>query len=120
MYWIRRNIRFGSWAALLALTVQLVLSFGHIHPEDIVAAPAVATQQQAQSDAPYDGGGSDRHHDVCAICVAFHLTSSSVVPVAETPAIPIAQAHSWDVDVSRFRIASGVHLLFQARAPPST
>jgi hypothetical protein len=121
MYWIRQNIRFGSWAALLALTIQLVLSFGHIHPEDILAAPAVAAQQQAPSDAPYDNGsGSGRHHDLCATCVAFHLTSSSVVPVAETPAIPIAQAHTWDVDDSRFRIAFGVHLLFQARAPPST
>ena len=34
MYWVRSNRRFGSWAALFALAIQLVLSFGHIHIED--------------------------------------------------------------------------------------
>ena len=35
MQWIRKNRSVGSLAALFALSIQLVLSFGHIHPEDI-------------------------------------------------------------------------------------
>ena len=31
MRWFRSNIRAGSYVALLALAVQLVLSFGHVH-----------------------------------------------------------------------------------------
>src|SRR5690348_2681126 len=121
MHWIRRNRNFGSWAALFALTLQLVLAFGHIHAEDILAAPAsVAAQHQAQPGTPAnDDGPADRHHDLCAICVAFHLTSSSVVPVVETLAIPIAHSHTWDADVARERTGDDLRFPFQARGPPS-
>ena len=33
MHWVRKNRRFGSSAALCALIIQLVLSFGHMHPD---------------------------------------------------------------------------------------
>ena len=34
MRWLRSHIRFGSWSALFALTVQFALSFGHVHFDD--------------------------------------------------------------------------------------
>ena len=40
MHWVRSNRRFGSWAALFALAIQLVLSFGHIHLEDFQGSSA--------------------------------------------------------------------------------
>ena len=55
MHWVRSNRYFGSWAALFALAIQLVLSFGHIHFEDIQGSSAiVAAQSQAQPNAPAD------------------------------------------------------------------
>ena len=73
MFWVRSNRRFGSWAALFALAIQLVLSFGHIHLEGIQgSSAAVAPQSQAQPNAPADDDG-DRGfgpHHFCAICAA--------------------------------------------------
>ena len=31
MHWVRANRRIGAWVALFALSLQLVLSFGHVH-----------------------------------------------------------------------------------------
>jgi hypothetical protein len=44
MRWFRDNIRQGSWAALIALAINLALSFGHVHA--------------------IDGKGQGRHFDV--------------------------------------------------------
>ena len=53
MHWIRKNRRFGSWAAVFALTIQLVLSFGHIHPEDFQGSPTLtASSSQANPALP--------------------------------------------------------------------
>src|SRR5690349_24567587 len=35
MFWFRFHPRFCSWVALFALAIQLVLSFGHIHLDDV-------------------------------------------------------------------------------------
>ena len=86
MHWIRNHCRLGAWAALFALTIQLVLSFGHIHLENLQAPSAVAAAQ-SQPGTPNDGDGT-AHHDVCAICAVISLTASSVVPVVELPPAP--------------------------------
>ncbi|HEY8274882.1 MAG TPA: DUF2946 family protein [Pseudolabrys sp.] len=121
MYWVRSNRRFGSWAALLALAIQLVLSFGHIHIEDTQSpTTVVAAQSQAQPNAPADDDddrGFGPHH-FCAICATLSLTASSVLPAVELPAIPVARHHKWGVDVRRVRVSYGVLFSFQARAPP--
>ena len=31
MRWVRSRQKLGAWCALFAVTVQLVLSFGHVH-----------------------------------------------------------------------------------------
>jgi hypothetical protein len=119
MHWVRRNSRFGSLAAIFALTIQLVLSFGHIHLDDIQGSSAVVTLQ-AQSNAPADDDG-DRGfgpHHFCAICATVSLTASSVLPAVELPATPVAHWHKWVVGVSPVQVSYGVLFPFQARAPP--
>jgi hypothetical protein len=121
MYWVRSNRRFGSCAALFALAIQLVLSFGHIHLEDIQGSSAVvAAQSQVQTNAPADDDndrGFGPHH-FCAICAALSLTASSVLPAVQLPATPVAHHHKWVVDVRRVHVSYGVLFPFQARAPP--
>jgi hypothetical protein len=119
MYWVRSNRRFGSWAALFALAIQLVLSFGHIHLEGIQGSSAVVVSQ-AQPNAPADDDvdrGFGPHH-FCAICAALSLTASSVLPAVELPATPVAHRQKWGVDVRRVQLSYGVLFPFQARAPP--
>jgi hypothetical protein len=119
MDWIRRHIGLGSWAALLALTIQLYLSFGHIHLEDFQAAPtAIAASPQTQSNNPADDDHGPAGHDFCAICAALSLTASSTLPTAAVLAIPVDHPLAWAVDVRTAQRPYGVHLPFQARAPP--
>ena len=120
MRWVRRNNRIGSWAALFALAIQLVLSFGHIHLEGIQGPSAAVLQSQAQPNAPADDDG-DRGfgpHHFCAICAAVSLTASSVLPAVELPATPVAHCHKWVVDVRPVQFSYGLLFPFQARAPP--
>ena len=72
MHWVRKNCRLGSWAALFALCIQLALSFGHIHLEDIQASPTTAAAQlQDQAGGPADDDHGKPEHDFCAICAAL-------------------------------------------------
>jgi hypothetical protein len=117
MQWIRRNSRFASWAAIFALTIQLVLSFGHIHPEDFQASSAVAASQ-AQPDHPADEDGSPVGHCFCAICAAQNLTSSSVLPTNALPITPNDYPYKWVAHLRPAQFSRSVHFLFQSRAPP--
>jgi hypothetical protein len=119
MPWIRRNTGLGSWAALFALTVQLYLSFGHVHLEDFhVSSTAVAASSPSQPDTPVDDDHSRDGHDFCAICAALSLTASSNLPTIALLATPISHPHKWAVDLRLVQISDTVRLPFQARAPP--
>jgi len=118
MRWIRRNSRFGSWTAILALAIQLVLSFGHVHFESFQGSSAViASSSQPQSNTSDDderGAG----HKFCAICVALNLTSSSVLPTVELPATPVDHSHQWISALHPAQFSESLYFLFQPRAPP--
>jgi hypothetical protein len=125
MQWIRRNSGLGSWAALFALAIQFVVSFGHIHLQDLQrSSPALATALQPQANGA-DGtrpAGDDRGaagHDFCAICVAFNLTANSVLPTVSLPTNPVDRPHEWTADFHTGH-SFGLHFHFRARAPPQT
>jgi len=46
MRWFRSNIKHGSRLALLALAIQFVLSFGHHHGAEALAAPVIVVHAQ--------------------------------------------------------------------------
>ena len=90
------NYRFGSSAALCALIIQLVLSFGHMHP-DTHSGHSAATAAQLQTSDASGTTPTDNHHDgdgddFCAICAALNLTSSSVLPTISLLTAPIDSA----------------------------
>jgi hypothetical protein len=119
MHWIRRNSRFGSWAAIFALAIQLILSFAHIHLKDIQGSSAViSSSSQLQPNIPDDDDQGTAGHVFCAICVALNLTSSSVLPTVAFPATPIDHPHKWVADLHPSQVSYRVHFLFQPRAPP--
>jgi hypothetical protein len=118
MYWIRRNCRFGSGAAIFALAIQFILSFAHIHLKDIQgSSPVVAWSSQPQPNTS-DDDDRGTGHDFCAICVALNLTSSSVLPTVALPAIPVDHPHKWVADLQPAQVSSSVRFHFQPRAPP--
>ena len=118
MHWIRKNRRFGSWAAVFALTIQLVLSFGHIHPEDFQGSPALTASSSQANPGTSDDEDRGRGPDFCAICAALNLTSSSVLPAVAVLATPVDQPHRWAAVLHPADVSYRVHFIFQARAPP--
>jgi len=120
MGWFRRRMRLGSHLALLALAIQLVLTFSHVHLEGLPAA-----QKYSESAALHDSGDSTlkspaAHYDpFCAVCALLQLAGSLVSP--EAPAL--APPQQFDLASLQAQIVVSLagprHLPFNARAPPT-
>jgi len=104
--------RLGARFGLLALALQLVLSFGHIHPlpgqVTAIAAPAGSTSP----DLPATG-------DDCAICANIAAFASLDLPqqAGFVPPTSVAEILAPVSAVSEYRAAPILH--FSSRAPPS-
>ena len=118
MHWIRKNSRIESWAAVFAVAIQLVVSFGHIHLEDFQGASSVTVGSSQTQQSPSDEDDRGSGHDFCAICAALNLTSSSLLPAAAVLATPVDHPHRWAPVLHPAEISYRVHFIFQARAPP--
>jgi len=128
MRWIRSHIRWGSRVALVALALQFVLAFGHVHPaagdhgsRGLLVGPAAATDT---SDAVLPGSNgpgqkSDGAIDpFCPICASIQLIAGSVNSCEPALASP---AYNAAIEYQTFgeRISTlSPYALFHARAPP--
>ena len=122
MRWIRMNRQLGVRLALFALALQLVLSFGHIHAEDLgIAARANATSiahNLANGDGSPPPQDRDDRHDVCAICVTLNLTSTSLLPIVASLVLPVAYGWEWPADIQTAQVNFDLEFYYRARAPP--
>ncbi|MGO4711109.1 DUF2946 family protein [Bradyrhizobium sp. 2TAF24] len=107
--------------ALLALAIQLVLSFGHFHADGLAhATPLTATSGQTAASIPA-GPASNRDNpaaDACAICATVAMAGTVLAATPPAPALPVAfivapAPRARDIDLAR---ASGA--AFRSRAPP--
>jgi hypothetical protein len=106
MGWGHRYRRHGAYLALLALALQIVLSFGHVDLGGIVG-PAHLTlagkQNTAVTQAPQPGPAQSSGDDnvYCPICASIFLVSNSFV--SEPPKLPVPDGfertiHSISID----------------------
>lgn len=123
MRWFRGHRRVASAAALLALAVQLVASFAHVHVMPAHAGPAIANEiRAAVAPSHRDENGPAGSHapqgQSCDICATLAIAGGGQIalppslvqpPVAAIVLSPIADA----VAVERR------HSLAQSRAPPA-
>jgi hypothetical protein len=125
MNWFRSKMRSGARLALFALAVQMVVSFGHMHGDDL-GLPPLATSDQTQIESATTGAPghpvNQDHHpasdDYCPVCASIALVATatpSLPPVLMVPA-PIRRVWPAERPVQVFSIQ--VALSFQARAPP--
>ena len=122
MRWARAKRRYGGGLALFALALQFMLSFAHLHPEDIFgpggasSTLSAAERSQSPSTDPHPG----HNDDYCAICATMYLLGSSPIPEAP-PLLPLSFV--WQrVDRFEHTVVSFVALRrrpFQSRGPPS-
>ncbi len=123
MHWVRTNRRFGAWCALVAIALQVILSFGHAHRIEGFR-PGVPFQAAVDAQTTVEQGDPASKPagltvEYCAICVVIKMGASAVPPEAPASGAPIApgkvqfapyaEAFAWTLE----------HRLFQARAPPS-
>src|SRR5215831_3175531 len=95
MHWFRTNIRLGGRLALLALALQVVLSFGHVHFYGFgfaaaKAAPAVGAQEHdvVVPGKPAPIHKSDGSGDVdCAICALLQVSAHAALDAL--PELPV-------------------------------
>jgi hypothetical protein len=120
--------RCGVYLALVALTLQLALSFGHIHRHDIaypglayskigdLAASQALANQKLSKQFPSPLADDDEN---CPICFSTLLLATSFVPDA-----PQLSPSSDFTDVDRFfgrsfgLVFGSDRAPFQSRAPP--
>ena len=123
---LRSRSKWGACLALLALALQLVLTFGHVHLDRLVPASAdqftIATADAsgaAQVTPTGPGGPGHRADDRCAICTLVHLAGASVL--TETPSLPLPDVfgRSPTEPALAFDFAEPQRGLFAARAPPT-
>jgi hypothetical protein len=126
MKWIRRNIRSSTWLALTALALHLVLTFGHIHAEEFSpASMATASVVATDAQAADDGGASEeryrtlRAHHHCAVCTSISLLGTSILPVAQTLALPNAIPGARELNLASAAPPRELRSSSKARAPPS-
>ena len=104
--------RFGARLSLLALALQLILSFAHVHPlpspETAVSAPA----GNGRPDLPLAA-------DNCAICASIAAFATLDMPRSQGLRIPgeLAEILSSGSASSDYRAAPIIH--FASRAPPT-
>src|SRR5215470_13791501 len=86
MRWFRAHMRVGAWCALVAMALQLALTFGHVHGR---AGPAAWLTAQGFAD-PTDGPRVPLKPliDHCATCAVIHLAGAGVPPAAISLPLP--------------------------------
>jgi hypothetical protein len=127
MRWFRANARFGAWCALFALTLQLTLSFGHVHVAGFGATKSTllaawTTQPSAPSAdapaAPTKQAPNGLAHDQCAICSLIQLAAAAVPSAAPALPLPLVTSQVRLGTSVEFVLAALPHFSFSARAPP--
>jgi hypothetical protein len=123
MRWFRKNIGHGSWAALIALAINLALSFGHVHaidgkgPGHPAGALAVFV---SPDDSDHGPGQPDGDHPdyLCPICLASTAIASAIAPTP--PALPVEFVIGMiDQPIEHARsVVEPQHPAYQSRGPP--
>jgi hypothetical protein len=120
MRWFRDNVRHGSWLALVAIAINLALSFGHVHVAGQVSDRGLIAAVLGVSDhgkAP--GHSDDPQTDVlCPICIASNAIANAM---AASPPVILLQLDATVVDrpITPVRLAvSQPRAPFQSRGPP--
>jgi hypothetical protein len=111
MGWFRSHRRLAGWVALVALLVQLGLSFGHEH----AFANGHRTVFAATNNTQPVSGDTD---DYCAICAVQVLLSGAQAASAPAVAMPTALASSEISPAAEPTGASTAAAAFRSRAPP--
>jgi hypothetical protein len=125
MRWFRSHAKLTSCVALLALALQLALSFGHIHLKHILggsaaAASIVASVTDTRHAIAKTSHPATRDHEdgYCPIYAFNGLISCAQSAAPPALPLPLALARALPSAANGLRLAERRFILSQARAPP--
>jgi hypothetical protein len=113
--------------ALFALALQFVVSFGHVHADELTGnPPGIAAIVHAGEPHELAGDASvtaadtdtDHHDDYCDICATLHALASAVIATPPPLPIPCGFAPSELLINESVVAAEPRRASFQSRAPP--
>ena len=117
MRWFRANLQIGARLAMFALTLQVALSFAHIHLNTFAhATPGLTSSTQPDPSAPTQPGGDADNY--CSICAAMHITANSFLPKVPVLPIPFVSQPVGHSNPAAAVFIARRHASFQSRAPP--
>jgi hypothetical protein len=108
----------GAHLALIALALQLALSFGHLHSHDIFPSGiALAKTHTAGSwQSPSNLADDD---DLCPICFSGSLLATSFVPSGPEPPVAFTFQRSDRLVLNTIELVAAIRRTpIQPRAPP--
>jgi len=122
MQWIRANRRFGAWCALVAVALQVVLSYGHIHRVAAMRSQfdAAISGAAAAIERPGPAPPQKTAFESCAVCAVIEMAATAVPPQAPAWRLPSIAGAAGFVPGTVAAPATAEHRLFHARAPPQT
>jgi hypothetical protein len=125
MHWFRSQIG-GTWVALFALALQMAVSFGHLHADELGASFAGSDRMQSASAVVTQASPHQADHehspapdDYCPVCASMALVGTAIASSPPTPTLPMAVRYFWPSPVPATGAGLRLTLSFQARAPPS-
>ena len=121
MSWVQHHRRHGAMLALIALALQVVLAFGHVHlrgfggsPHRVIAGQASLAHPPLQAPAQIPGDDDD----YCAICASIFLASSAFAPAPPQLLVPASFRRIEHYINAAQPLAEQLRLAFRSRAPP--
>jgi hypothetical protein len=120
MQWFRAKRSLSSHIALFALALQLALSFGHVHLDELALGESTRAAAQKASDAQSVPSGNVPDRDeVCAICAIIGLSGALLIPDAPALVFAGAPQEALFPDLLAVLVSAPARAQFQARAPPA-
>jgi hypothetical protein len=122
MGWVWLHRRHGALLALIALALQIVVAFGHVHLHGLAQySHATSAAQRAvladtKSNVPAQIPADN--DDYCAICASIFLASSAFAPAPPQLLIPTNFQRVGHCFNAARSLAESLRLAFRSRAPP--
>ena len=121
MGWVHRHKHRGAVLALIALALQIALTFGHVHLRGLAGGSHAVIAGQASLahpplQAPAQSPSDD--DDYCAICASIFLASSAFAPAPPQLLVPANFQRVEHCFNAARPLAESLRLAFRSRAPP--
>jgi hypothetical protein len=122
MRFVRARQTSGTCVALVALLVQIVVSFAHIHRDDLVpvVSKSMPNASRLNPALPDDSRSPapTKDHDSCTICASMALVGSVVLPQPPTVVLAPVPCRLGLIERAIILASTDQHRHFQARGPP--